>query len=342
MQRSRRAAIGILVLLALGVVAVPRSADAQRRHPQLRWLRYAQSQLQFSIRSGRIVVTALRSSRFTSPWSTDSQGRKEQMTIQYSHQTGSCSLSYHLFTPEEKLSITAGTDGRVAIRRKPGSKGKTVPSEFLQEPSRPLMLTFGKDAEKRSIKAPTIWHLLLAHRDACKRYVLPSFELLHPNWKLLDQADQVEKELLAAARSGKLPDRKRWAELVDQLGDPRFARREAADRQLRALGRPVVAHLRSLDRDKLDAEQQYRIHRIIRSLTSTLGDESAGQVANTMLGDPTIWLILLGRDSKATRQTAARHIERLLDGPIDFDPAADPATRKRQIEALRRRIAEKQ
>ncbi|MBN1589392.1 MAG: hypothetical protein JW888_07750 [Pirellulales bacterium] len=339
MWSPQRSTIGILILLLFGMVVWGRSTDAQQAQSESRWLVFARSRVQFGIHSGRVVFTMLLPRGFVSPWSTDQLGGKEQIAIVHSSETGASEFTYRQLSPKRKLTITAKANGRLAIRQEPGDRGKTVPSEFLQEPSQPLVLTFGKDAEKKTLTAPTLWHLLLEHPDPCKQYVLPDLERLRPDWKLLDQAQAVEKALLAAARLGKLPDRQHWAALVAQLADERFTRREAADRQLRAIGRQVLPYLRDLDREKLDVEQQYRIHRIVESLSDTLTDETPRQTANSMLGDPTIWIVLLGRDSQSTREVAAKYLERLLESPIDFDPAADAPTRRRQIEALRKRIA---
>ena len=338
MHLARHATIRLSLLVLLAVALVPRGVEAQVKI-ESHWLRYVKSRLQLGVRSGRITIQVRQSGSFQSPWSTDSQGRKEQLTIQHDHFSDEASLAYQRVSPDEKLAVSAATNGRVAIQREPGERGKIVPSEFVQPPAGPLTLTFGKDGEKTTIQTPTIWHLLLAHRETCERYVLPNLMILQPDWKLAEQADQLEKELLRTAREEKLPDRGEWAELVEQLGDEHYARRESADRRLRALGRPVIGYLRSLDRKTLDAEQQYRVHRIIQSLADALNEESTRETALDLLTDRTIWLTLMERDAETTRQTAAKHLEQLLERPIAFDPAADEATRRRQVDALRKEFA---
>ncbi|NLE40046.1 MAG: long-chain fatty acid--CoA ligase [Pirellulaceae bacterium] len=334
----QRATIRLLLILLLGAVLAPREADAQVK-AESQWLRYIKSRLHFGVRSGRIMIQVRQSGTFQSPWSTDGQGRKEQVTVQHDHLSDEASVAYRLISPDENLVFSAATNGRVAIQREAGEKGEIVPGEFLQPPAGPLTLAFGKDGEKTTIEAPTIWHLLLAHREACEQYVLPSLTIFRPDWKLAEHADEVEREMLRAAREDKLPDRRKWAELVSQLGDEQYARREAADRRLRALGRPVIAYLKSLDRKSLDPEQQYRVHRIVQSLADALRDESPRDTAIDLLTEPTIWLILMDRETSATREAAAKHLERLLERPIAFDPMADQATRRLQIEALRKELA---
>lgn len=338
MYSARRVMLRLPLMFLLAAALVPRVAEAQVQ-VESHWLRYVKTRLQLGVRSGRITIHVRQSGSFQSPWSTDSQGRREQLSIQHDHFSDEASLTYQRVSPDEKLTLSAATNGRVAIQREPGDRGEIAPSDFVQPPAGPLILTFGKDGEKTTIEAPTMWHLLLAHREACEQYVLPGLLILQPDWTLAQQADALEKELLRTAREEKLPDQSKWAELVEQLGDEQYARREAADRRLRELGRPVIGYLRNLDKKNLDAEQQIRVHRIVQSLADAWNEESTRDRAIDLVTDRTIWLILLDRDEPATRETAAKHLEQLLERPIAFDPAADEATRRRQIDALRKELA---
>jgi hypothetical protein len=142
-----------------------------------------------------------------------------------------------------------------------------------------------------------------------------------------------------AAAEGDLPDPGRWAVLVEQLGDERFSRREAADRELRSLGRVVSIYLQQLDASQLDAEQHYRVRRILMALSARTDNDTPPEVAQWLAGDPVVWLAMLSRDDEPTRRLAAERLKALLDGPIAFDPAADAATRQGQIDELRLRIS---
>ena len=144
--------------------------------------------------------------------------------------------------------------------------------------------------------------------------------------------------MFQAASVGRLPDRRRWDPLVEQLADERFSRREAADRELRSAGPVVLSYLQGLDFNRLDAEQQYRIRRIVRSLSRQTGDDTAEKFAPQLLADPDLWLALLSRQEESARRLAARQLEAILGQPIRFDPAADNATRKTQIERLQAKI----
>jgi hypothetical protein len=344
MRRIRTATIGLLaVFLLFGDAFAPGTLEAQAAVSRYRsqWLRYMQSRMQFGIRAGRITMTTSRSGSFSSSWTPGKNGHKEKLSVKSDWRSGNTTLNYESVAPETSLKMTASNTGFFRIVREPGEKGeKTVPSEFVQDRAGGYTLTYGEGDAKTIVKAPTIWRLLLAHREPCEKYVLPSLELLFKKTNLGDEADKIEKELLAAAKAGKLPNRREWDELVKQLGDDSYARRQAADRRLRAFGPPVAAYLRSLNRKKLDAEQQMRIHRILESFAVQVDDETPADRAEMMLGDPMIWLILMERDDEKTRVLAAGQLERLLGRPIDFDPKAKKAKRKEQVKYLRKEIAE--
>jgi hypothetical protein len=180
--------------------------------------------------------------------------------------------------------------------------------------------------------------LLLLEPEPARKYLIPILELLRPDWRLGDKAVEIEEELLQSASTGQLPDRHRWDALVRQLGDDRFARREAADRELRAAGPAVMPYLERLDFAKLEPEQQARVKRILSELAQDVDDDTVPQVAIGLSMEPIVWLGLLSRSDEGTRRQAAVELSILLGGPVDFDPAAAPAVRQVQITRLRARI----
>ena len=104
---------------------------------------------------------------------------------------------------------------------------------------------------------------------------------------------------------------------------------------MRALGPQATWYLQSVDLKRLDAEQRFRIQRILRGLTSPNREDTADQVAQWLAGDPRAWLILLNHDEESTRRRALEQLTYLLDRSIPFDPTADAQTRKTQREQLR-------
>ena len=148
----------------------------------------------------------------------------------------------------------------------------------------------------------------------------------------------LDAELVRLAAADKVPSRAHWAAMVGQLADNDFGKREAADRALRAGGPAVVSYLQQLDHAALDAEQQFRIERIIDSFRDQTASDSTEQVAAMLAGEPLVWLSLLDRPQEATRRAAAKELATLLGEPIAVDPAADPATQKDRREQLRARL----
>ena len=52
-------------------------------------------------------------------------------------------------------------------------------------------------------------------------------------------------------------------------------------------------------------------------------------------GHEQTWLALLARDDESKRRIAAEKLASLVGEPVDFNPAADADTRRKQIEHLR-------
>jgi hypothetical protein len=269
---------------------------------------------------------------------SSSGSRRERLTIRAAG--AEPAIDYDLTTSEEEVTIRFASADRLEIRRVPKGDAKTPSVEFRQAGTAPVLLKIGPP-EAREYRAASLWHLLLAQPAECRKWLVPLVSLMQPKWDLVKTSDEVRTILLRMAEGGRVPDQKRWAEWVAQLGDSQFAKREAADRQLREAGRAVVAYLQQLDASRLDAEQQYRVHRIIQMLTVSSGEDSPEQIASWLYSDPAVWLAMLSGQTESARKTAAGQLGALLGKPIDFDPAADAPTRQKQIEALRVRVPRK-
>ena len=311
-----------------GPLEAPKLIEAARRG----WLRAG-------IVSGRVRFGATRLGNMND--TAKAGGREERLSISIGVQQ--FTASYELSTSDQRLLVEIAGRDRLHVRRTPQGDAGWEPADFRQAPDEPLRVTLGPEAagqvdERAVYEAPSLWHLLVMEPDVGRKHVVPLLEVLDPQWDLDRTAAQVESVLVRAAAEGDLPDPNRWAALVEQLGDARFARREAADRELRSLGRVVYTYLRQLDASRLDAEQHYRVRRIVMALAARMDDDTPPEIATWLAGDPAIWLALLARDDETTRRLAAARLETLLGGPIRFDPAADGKTRQKQLEPLRARV----
>lgn len=322
-----------LILAALGLsLAAPAMAQQPLEMPTL--LDPARmGPVQFRIFSGRVTMQGHRLGSYTQ--SANSRGRNERLTL--SANNNELVLSYESTSPSEQLSVEASGAERLMMRRRPRGDSTLIPVEYEQA-NASVSLTLGVKEKQQVYQGTSLWHLLIAHRETCRQNLVPMLKVLNREWDLVKTAELVESALLSESAARDLPDRRQWGVLVERLGDESFSNREAADRRLREAGRSVITYLRQIDSSRLDAEQRYRIRRIILAASTAEDTQSPDQVVAWLSGDPAIWLILLGRDDESTRRLAAARLEALLGKPISFHPAADPATRKREIDALRKQF----
>jgi hypothetical protein len=212
--------------------------------------------------------------------------------------------------------------------------------EFLQAPGEPLVLKVGAQGHQRVYRGESLWHLALAEPIVFGDHLAPWLKMLQRDWDPQKAAGEVEQALVRLASQREQPNRQQWAQWVRQLGDPEFSVREEADRQLRRAGRSAAGYLERLDAGQLDAEQRYRIRRIVQSY-SAAGQDTSEQIAAWLSGEPAVWLALLARDAEPTRRAALGQLERILGSRPAFDPAAPASVRAKQIEELRAQILPK-
>jgi len=325
----------IMIAVALATLVWPLAVRADKPASTPLLTRMTRNgQLQFNLASGRITLHGRRQGSMNSKVS--GIGRSEKLKMQYVG--GRQSMTYERKVPAERLRIEVSADQQIHVRRSGNADSKIVPMDFSQSPGGPTTLVLGADAQREVYRAAGLWRLLMMHPGTCREYLVPVLKLLRSDWKLAETAEEAQRELLRMAADGEAPDPRTWATWVEQLADERFARREAADRRLRGAGSVVLSYLRGLEFAQLDAEQQYRIRRIIASLSRQDVDDTPKSIARRLFADPTVWLALLGHDDESTRRQAAEILPTLLDGPVTFDPAGDPAARSAQIEEIRGRL----
>jgi hypothetical protein len=253
---------------------------------------------------------------------------------------GSVTMNYEQSTPQWQLRCDVAGGNQVTIRlSSKGAEDVITPIEFQQPDEGPLVLRVGSDTNHREISAPTLWHLLVSEQKLCQQELAPLLEFLRPEWKLSETAAAAEKTLAWAAQTMQPYDRRMLSELVDELGSPRFARREAAERKLVAAGQAILPLLRGVERSRLDAEQSYRLRAIMRTLQGDGAEDTPERIATWLAGDPYVWLALLARDDEDTRREAGKQLARLLQEPIVFDPAGLSALREAQIKTISARVA---
>jgi len=336
-----------LLFLAAENAAGQTDADGPRLITQLRWV-------EVNVSGGRIRATSSYTGRRITA-SNKGSGRSEELSVDVSG--GAVNLDYKLMSKESSLSIAITGGDEVYIRCEPSGAELTgkmpVPRgtgpqpvtqdaapavEFLQPASGPVVLIVPEDGRSGEHEAPSLWHLLLAEPKLCERELNRLLRPLRPDWQLVTEARAIETELLRVARAIEPPDYQSWTAWVAELASEESWRRRAADRCLRDAGRAALPYLRGLDRQRLDAEQRFRIRRIVTALGGTAGYDTPESVAAWLASDPRTWLIFLASDNESRRRLAADQLSHAWGGQIAFDPAADEQTRAVQIEQLRRRV----
>jgi hypothetical protein len=339
------------VVAAIAVIGFPAWCLAAQEPWSSEMLR--NNGMQFIIDSGRIIFDGNRIHNTqlsnTSAGNGDKSGRRKdargkersslsEEALSFRNDTGDPSMTYERNNSEEKLSIEITAGDRLRIRRIPQGTSGVLPLEFVQAPTEKLTLTVGGADHQEVHRATSIWHLLIMQPEKCKEHLIPLLELLRSDWDLTNTVSKVEERLLLGVDGDAAAERARWVKWVEDLGDDQFARREAADRSLRAAGPAVLNYLRQLDFNQLDAEQQFRLRRIGSAVSCQATEDSVEQIAVSLAGDPTVWLALLSRPQKAARQMAAQQLMAILGEPIPVDPNADPSSQLAQREELQARI----
>jgi hypothetical protein len=245
------------------------------------------------------------------------------------------SIHYELAGGGEELSIKLAESGEFSIRRTRRAPPLTL--NFVQPPDKPMSLVIQREGNTQAISGPSFWHLYLAAPDLVSQELVPYLETLRPAWQLVASGEQLERNLIQRAQQPVAQRGDRWRELVQRLGSINFADREAAQRDLADSGQVVLPFLEELDRTQLDAEQAARIQKLIANLRVNYED-TADRVANWLIGDIAIWLSLAERPELAKRETARQQLLALTGEAIEFEPAAEEATRADQLTKLRRRL----
>jgi len=317
---------GLVLLVGVATGAEPPSAPMlQQSLPRF---------FRVSVVSGRFQVNVV--GRTNTTQTRGSGDDTERLEIRSAF--GAPSLTYGRKDEKEKVYVHLAVPSSVTIRRMPVGDAKIVPVELTHLEGDPLVLKVGPEDDRRTYKAPSLWHLFLLHEDVTKQRLLPLLGLIRPDHDWAAQLGEIKTALFRLAEIDRPGDYARWTELVEQLGNDRFHEREEAERRLRECGRAVFPFLVQLGRSRLDAEQNFRIERILRSMASQSADDTPDQIASWLASDARIWFTLLDEEDAASRKLAARQLSKVLGEPIGFDPEADQLTRAGQLDRLRRRV----
>jgi hypothetical protein len=321
-------AVAILLALTVG----PARAEEREMHPSLvGQLRMVQMRMT----SGRVTASGPASQQSLTSNYMGNQ-RREQLTIDLGG--GRPTVNYGRFASDERLSYQIDNGNEVTVQLVPRSTTDHATVVFIQPAEGALRLTVATGEQSKTVHAPSLWHLLILEPQLCHEHLVPLLEIMRPNWQLDQQAQEIEKALCSDQPARAAIDHSGWEKNLRQLASDRFVDRERAEQQLLAYGPVILPFLRGKDRGTLDAEQAFRVRRVIRGLDKNADEDTPERVVPWLTGDPRVWYALLSRDDLRVRGIAVEQLSKLLETKLDFDPAADPTERALQRERLHERF----
>jgi hypothetical protein len=283
--------------------------------------------LQFRVVMGRIEVTT--DDPIRNFGTSSKQGETtERLSIEFG--TDTLSLDYTLSMPQGDFSVRVVDSREVIVRKNPAPGQKQLPVLFVQPREGLMQLIVGSGETAREVRAHSLWQIMLAEPEICRTELTPLLQLLRPTWKLHDTFAELETSLVTWNAPSSAISGEAIQTLVTDLGGETFAEREMAERQLTAVGSQVVTWLRRLDLANLDAEQRFRIRRIMDDFGDAQTEDTSNFAVRWLAVDPQTWALLLNRDDMKLRQLALEKLTKLVNRPIQFDPTADDTTRQKQ------------
>ena len=246
-------------------------------------------------------------------------------------------VRYQFTADRQSLELEVMNYREVHLRAQRGNEDSSRSIEFHQPLQGDLEVVVQHGTERRAIKAPSFWHLMLTERNLCETELVPCLEAFRPGWHLVDLTEQLEAGLFHTALSKPLVPRRYLAELVGQLDSPQFQKRQQADSQLRSCGPSALPFLDSMTRQSLSREQRMRIERIRRSIAGAATDSPA-RTAEWLGDDEHIWFALLKHADPQRRHLAAIRLNAMRSKSLEFDPYGEESYRQEQLAQLQSQL----
>lgn len=324
-----------IALAMLGILLIPIQASwSQEIHSndliqRLNWIR-------FELVQGRIITRNTRQGQSRSTTATNEKKKlREEVTLKIVG--GTPLFQYRYQDVNQTVQIELINNNHLVMKRTPTSDTSGPRIEFQQPEQGPLQITIAEGASSRVYRGKHLWQLMLSHPDPCRKHLYPLLKLLRSDWQLEQWSEQVETNLIRMASYHTHPEYDQLQQLIEQLANPAFQVRQSADRQLRALGQPVISYLNQLDTEDMTTEQRLRIRRICQSLTTRSGDTPEA-VSSWLLSSPRIWFILMNRPENDIRKIAHQQLSRLVQKKLAFSPAASFEERQAQLGRIERTV----
>ena len=315
-------------LVVIAMMIIPMQVSwSQKIHAsdliqRLNWIR-------FELVQGRIITRDARQGQSRSATVTNEKKKiREEVTLKIVG--GTPLFQYQYQDPNQTVQIELINNNRLVMKRNPTATGDWPTVEVHQPEQGLLRMIVTQGPSSQTYTAKHLWQMMLSHPDPCRKHLYPLLKLLRSDWQLEQWSEQVETSLVRMASYHAHPEYDHLQRLIEQLADSTFRTRQSADRQLRAMGQPVISYLNQLNTKNMTTEQRLRIRRICQSLTTRTGDTPEA-VTSWLLSSPRIWFILMNRPENDVREIAHQQLSRLVQKKLVFDPTASLQQRQLQL-----------
>lgn len=307
------------------------SSPVAAQHQPTKSLLQQANWLRFEVSGGRFVARSERcnQARHAAEVQEGETGRQSLLV-----EVAGCGFTvfYDRQLADRRILLKLDAKGQLTVCRElpdPAASGNVA---FCQTAAGKVRLALGGGAPGE-LAADDLWQLLLVEHDACRTQLLPLLEEVGVGQDWARQIAAIEEQLRAEAGRDVHEQRRQWRTWVDELTNPDYSRRQAADLKLRSGGQGVLAFLRQLEPTSLDGEQRRRIRAILAELP-TGGPDMPETVAEWLVADKRVWVAMMSRGQLAQRIAAAEHLGKLCGRPVNFDPAASDEVRTAQLAEL--------
>jgi hypothetical protein len=228
------------------------------------------------------------------------------------------SLKYELTSPRQSLQLQYDMSGVFQFDYQrfysKDELGESYRVNMRQNQERPLEIEITRLNQTRIYQSNQIWLAMFAMSVEDRQCLIEILARLSPRLDLELRFNEVMGRLSRIAVNQRGGDYDTVRTLIKQLDSSTFAERQAADRQLRMIGRPLIGFLDGIDLPTLSTEQRARLGRISQSLISR-GTDTVEQVVTGLRMNPLTWLVLANRGDPLLRRGALAQIEKLKGLP---------------------------
>jgi hypothetical protein len=256
-----------------------------------------------------------------------------QQTLRVTAERGIPSLHYFWSTPQREVTVDVDEAEHVRIRSRVRS-GDAWETLHVDQPAwGPIEVHLDEPTagqlDSRPWQVASLVHLRAEQPGIAARHLAPLWPQLLAERPPHCQADDL-LAAISAHRADARCQRDHIEALVEQLAAPQRSRRAAAQRELLAIGLPVLAVVDRVNPRQLEAEQRGRLAAIRRQLRPTRTD-SADSLAQWLSVDARYWKTIAPQLSPTQRRRADTLVADILgeELPAQYRVAGSAANSRR-------------